>query len=157
MISFEDMINKKTLKVDKSHIDINSKGHLTICSWDTVELISKLGSPLFVFNEEKIIKNYRNMKKSFEKYYEKFKISFAYKSNSVLSIIRIYKEEGAYADVVSGGEYYKALTVGVEPGKIIVNGNNKSRAEIKNAIMHNSIINVDSLDELEMIINESKK
>lgn len=156
MDNFQDMINRNALKKEKSHLEINQKGNLTLCEIDTVEIAKQFGTPLFVFNEDKIRQNFRNMRAAFKKHYEKIEICFAYKSNSLLSVLQVLKEEGAYADVVSEGEYYKALNVGVDSDKIIFNGNNKSRREIKKAIMFNSIINADSLNEIEMIIEEAK-
>lgn len=153
---YEDMINKNPLKTEEGHIEINSKGHLMFCGKDTAELAEKYGTPLFIFNEDKIRKNFINMKKAFQKYYDKIEICFAFKSNSLISILKVLKEEGAYADVVSGGEYFKAETAGFSNAKIVFNGNNKLKEEIAISVKNGSLLNVDSFCELENIIEESK-
>lgn len=154
MLNFEESINRIEFKPIEGHLGINSRGHLTICDNDVVELAEEYGTPLFVFNEDKIRSNYRAIKSAFKKYYDNVEICFAYKANSLLAVARILDQEGAYADVVSGGELYKTQLLGVDPKKVVFNGNNKLRHELETAIQLGVIINVDSLNELEMIAQE---
>ena len=154
---YEEMINKNPLRIEEGHIEINEKGHLMFCGKDTAELAVKYGTPLFLYNEDKIRNNFKNMKKSFQRYYDKVEICFAFKSNSLISILKVLKEEGAYADVVSGGEYFKAEIAGYSNERIVFNGNNKSQEEIVLSVENGSILNIDSFCELESVIEESKK
>ena len=48
--------------------------------------------------------------------------------------MRILVEEGIGLDVVSGGEIYAGLLAGVDPSQMIFHGNNKSRAELEEAV-----------------------
>ena len=50
-------------------ISMNERGHLTIGSYDTVELAKKYGTPAYVFDENEIRKNLREFKKSIDDEY----------------------------------------------------------------------------------------
>ena len=43
-------------------ISVNERGHLTIGSYDTVELVKQFGSPLYAYDENEIRKNLREFK-----------------------------------------------------------------------------------------------
>jgi diaminopimelate decarboxylase len=61
-------------------------------------------------------------------------------------------QEGAGAEVVSGGELYIALKTGVDPAKIVYNGINKTDEELATAIKAGvGIINIESFSELKRI------
>jgi diaminopimelate decarboxylase len=49
-------------------------------------------------------------------------------------VLRILAEEGAGADVVSGGELQRALEAGIDPGRIVFSGVGKTRAELASAL-----------------------
>jgi len=57
-------------------------------------------------------------------------VCYALKANSNLAVIRTLAEQGAGADVVSGGELQRALAAGVAPERIVFSGVGKSRAEM---------------------------
>ncbi|HEV09030.1 MAG TPA: diaminopimelate decarboxylase, partial [Sulfurihydrogenibium azorense] len=81
-------------------------------------------------------------------------ICYALKANSNLSILRIFEENGLGADIVSGGELYKAKKAGFPSNKIVYAGVGKTDAEIIYAINENILsFNVESFMELE-VINE---
>jgi diaminopimelate decarboxylase len=68
--------------------------------------------------------------------------------------VAIAKEEGAGADVVSGGELYCALKAGVEPSKIVYAGVGKTLQEITFAVEKDILMfNVESHMELD-VLNE---
>ena len=74
---------------------------------------------------------------------------FAVKSCSNLAILRLFASLGGGADIVSGGELYRALTAGVDPKKIVYSGVGKSREEIRAALAAGILmLNVESVQEL---------
>lgn len=150
-ISFDQAINSIPFAVRPGRLEVNGKGHLQMEGRDLCELAQRYGTPLFVFSERALRENYRRMRQILNHCFERAEICFAYKSNSLLSVLRVLKEEGAWADVVSGGEYYKALRAGVPREHIVFNGNNKKRQELEEAIAGGTIINVDSTAELSMV------
>ena len=58
---------------------------------------------------------------------------------------------GAYAEVVSRLEYDLAIKIDVKPKKIIFNGPLKSKDDIEYALENESIINLDSIYEIDFV------
>ncbi|HSR36645.1 MAG TPA: diaminopimelate decarboxylase, partial [Desulfurivibrionaceae bacterium] len=74
---------------------------------------------------------------------------FAVKSCSNIAILRLFASLGGGADIVSGGELYRALKAGVAPKKIVYSGVGKSREEIRAALEAGILmLNVESVQEL---------
>ncbi len=138
---------------------INEKGNLEIGGCDSVELINKYGSPLYVMDEDIIRKKCRTFKDAFIKFYNgKSLICYASKAFSCRSIYNIIQDEGLGIDVVSKGELFTALSVGFPKNRIIFHGNNKSYDELEYAI-ENGVhrIVVDNINELSLINEISNK
>lgn len=77
---------------------------------------------------------------------------FAVKSCSNLSILRLFADQGWGADIVSGGELYRALLAGIDPAKIVFSGVGKTEAEIEYALDSRIMLfSCESEDELEKI------
>jgi diaminopimelate decarboxylase len=96
--------------------------------------------------------NFRKFKAAFESIYDQVLICFAYKANSHLAVCKLLREQGAGAEVASGGELYIALKAGVPPEKIVFDGPNKTSEELRMAIKAGvGLINVDSTAEIRKI------
>ena len=52
----------------RSHIRINKKNHLTIGGIDSVELVKKFGTPLYVLDEMRIRERYKEFRDAFKNY-----------------------------------------------------------------------------------------
>jgi len=114
-------------------------------------IIEKFGSPVFVFSERQIREKYQDVYRTFSTRYPKVKFGWSYKTNYLNAICDIFHQEGAWAEVVSGFEYDKALNNGVPGNQIIFNGPDKTEEELKKAIKNNSLIHIDHLDEFYML------
>ncbi|MBK7030977.1 MAG: diaminopimelate decarboxylase [Bacteroidales bacterium] len=112
------------------------------------DLMEKFGSPLFVMSERTIVQTLNKAKRAFNTRYPRVQFAWSYKTNYMDAICRIFHREGAWAEVVSGFEYEKALRNGVDGKKIIFNGPEKSRPDLEKAIRNDSLIHIDHLDEL---------
>jgi diaminopimelate decarboxylase len=74
------------------------------------------------------------------------------KANANLAILRLFASMGAGADIVSGGELYRALAAGVDPARIVYSGVGKRPEEIKAALKAGILLfNMESSQELEEI------
>ncbi len=74
---------------------------------------------------------------------------FAVKSCSNLSILRMFGGMGGGADIVSGGELFRALKAGIEPKKIVYSGVGKTAEELHYALTTGILMfNVESVQEL---------
>ena len=79
-------------------------------------------------------------------------ICFAVKANSNLAILRIFINQGSGVDIVSGGELYRALQAGVDPGKVVYSGVGKRPDEIRFALENDILMfNIESPQELQAI------
>lgn len=134
-------------------ISMNERGHLTIGSYDTVELAKKYGTPLYVFDENEIRRNLREFKKSIDdEYGGNGLVVYASKAFCCKEMCRICNSEGVGIDVVSGGELYTALSVDFPAENIVFHGNNKTYNELLMAAENNvGRIIVDNITELETL------
>ena len=130
-----------------THIDGNS----------VKSLIEQYGSPLFVISENTIRSTIRKAKKAFENRYPKVQFAWSYKTNYLNAVCSIFHQEGSWAEVVSGFEYDKAFSLGIDGKKIIFNGPEKSEADLIKAIRNDSLIHIDHLDELYTIAEIAEK
>ncbi|MBI5528885.1 MAG: diaminopimelate decarboxylase [Deltaproteobacteria bacterium] len=74
---------------------------------------------------------------------------YSVKSNSNVSVIRLFAGLGSGVDIVSGGELFRALKAGVDPQKIVFSGVGKQRPEMDAALAAGILMfNVESHDEL---------
>tara|TARA_Y100000816_G_scaffold166382_1_gene119243 strand:- start:3514 stop:4728 length:1215 start_codon:yes stop_codon:yes gene_type:complete len=113
-------------------------------------LIKKYGSPIYCYSNKKLVENINNFKNAFKSFNPL--ICFSVKSNYNSTILRIIKEHGLGADVVSDGELKKVLSLGFEPNKIVYSGVGKKFEELRFAISKNILlINVESESELNNI------
>ena len=114
------------------------------------KIASKYNSPFYLYSSKNITDNYKA-------FYENFKkveplICFSVKANSNLQILRILKNMGSGADVVSGGELLKALKSGIKPSKIVFSGVGKTEGELRLAIRKKILlINIESENEAFLI------
>ncbi|MDA8387509.1 MAG: diaminopimelate decarboxylase [Nitrospiraceae bacterium] len=114
------------------------------------ELGREYGTPLYVYSKRTLLRHMRAYKKAFGG--GGGIVSFALKANSNGAILRLLASEGAGADVVSGGELFRALKAGIPAGKTVYAGVGKTADEISYALKKNILMfNVESDEELEKI------
>jgi len=80
--------------------------------------------------------------------YPNFKVHYSTKANSNLSILKIIRDEGIYADAMSPGEVHVLLAAGFKPNEIFYVSNNISESEIKFVVNNNIMFSADSLSQL---------
>ncbi|MDZ4122237.1 MAG: alanine racemase, partial [Candidatus Cloacimonadaceae bacterium] len=114
-------------------------------------LVSDHGSPVFVFSESKMRRNYRKLLDTMKMQYPNVEISWSYKTNYLGAVCQIFHGEGAKAEVVSGMEYDMARRLGISGKNIIFNGPAKRKHDLERAIQEGAQIHIDHLDELYMI------
>ena len=103
-----------------------------------------------LYNAEAIRGRYRTLDESLAPV--PHRICFAVKANSNLAVLRILRDLGAGADIVSAGELSRALAAGFSPDRIVFSGVGKTaeelRAAVKAGVGH---LNVESREELELL------
>ncbi len=118
-------------------------------------LVEKYGSPLYVYDSNKIKHQYQRMCNAFSGV-EKFQLKYACKALSNISILKYINSLGSGLDTVSIQEVEIGLKAGFSPDKIIYTPNGVSIEEIKKAVEFRVKINIDNLSILEQFGNEIK-
>ena len=110
----------------------------------------RFGTPVYIYSRKTLLGHYQKIKQAFKSINPL--ICFSVKANSSLGLLKLLADRGSGMDVVSGGELYKALTVGLNPKKIVYAGVGKSEKEIAAAIKAGILLfNVESFAELGLI------
>ncbi len=110
----------------------------------------RFGTPLYIYSRRTLIEHYRKIKRAFRSISPL--ICFSVKANSNLAVLKVLAGQGAGMDVVSGGELYRALKIGVNHRKIVYAGVGKSKQEIGAAIKAGILFfNAESFAELGLI------
>jgi diaminopimelate decarboxylase len=115
------------------------------------ELVKQFGSPLWVVSEATLREIYKDLYRAFSLRYPKIIAAYSYKTNFLSGICALYFQEGAWAEVASGFEYDIAVKLGVPGNQIVFNGPYKTKNELRRAIKNNSMINIDSYQEIDNI------
>ncbi|MFA5847811.1 MAG: diaminopimelate decarboxylase [Thermodesulfovibrionales bacterium] len=114
------------------------------------KLAEKYGTPLYVYSHATLLRHFKAYDDAFDGY--PHIICFAVKANSNLAILRLFAENNGGADIVSGGELFRALKAGVSPKKIVYAGVGKTDDEIRFALRSKILMfNVESEAELQRI------
>ena len=130
---------------DTSRVDA---GRLSIGGCDVHDLTQQFGTPLFVYDETHLRTRCREAVAAFGA----DAVVYATKAFLCAAMARLAHEEGLLLDVATGGELFVALHAGVPADRCVMHGNNKSTAELREAITAGvRHIVVDSFDELERI------
>ncbi len=131
---------------------VNELGHLEIGGVDTLQLVEKFGTPVYVYDVALIRERARGFKQTFDNMGVTAQVAYASKAFSTIAMVQLAEEEGLSLDVVSGGELYTALAAKFPVERIHFHGNNKSREELLMAIDHQiGCIVVDNFYELQLL------
>ena len=117
-------------------------------SKDLLQLVEQFGSPIYVYDAEKIKSQYNRLSKAFSKV-DKLRINYAMKALSNVAVLQLLKEMGAGLDTVSIQEVQLGLHAGYEPEKIFYTPNGVSLEEIEEVNAMGVQINIDNLSILE--------
>ena len=115
---------------------------------DLVKIAEEFGSPVYVYDAEKITSQYNRLTNAFNKI-EQLRINYAAKALSNISILKLLKKLGAGLDTVSIQEVKLGLKAGFEPSSIIYTPNGVSLEEIEEVTNLGVQINIDNLSILE--------
>lgn len=107
----------------------------------------RVGTPFYLYSSNTLANHFRAFDSAFAGL--PHLICFALKSNSNSAVLRLLAREGAGADIVSGGELFRALRAGIDPNKIVYAGVGKRRDELEYALKIGVLMfNVESGEEL---------
>ncbi len=123
-----------------------SNGSLHCEGVSIADVAEKHGTPLYVYSSETFRDRYMRLDDAFSAI--DHEVAYAVKANSNLSVLRLLAGLGSGFDIVSGGELFRVLKAGGDPGKCTFAGVGKTREEIEYALREGIYsINVESEEE----------
>jgi diaminopimelate decarboxylase len=117
-------------------------------SKNLVQLAEQFGSPLYVYDADKIQSQFNRLTNAFSKV-ERLRINYAVKALSNIAVLQLIKSMGSNLDTVSIQEVLLGLHAGFEPHQIIYTPNGVSFEEIEEVAKMGAQINIDNLSVLE--------
>ncbi len=125
-------------------------GSLT-CEGIPLELLAReVGTPAFVYSTSSIRSQFRLLDRALRG--TGHRIHYSLKANANWAILQLIRDLGGGADVVSGGEVYRALQAGFTPSDIIFGGVGKTVRELAEAVEANvRLVNVESEAEMQLL------
>ena len=125
-------------------------GALAVENVPLARIADAVGTPFYAYSSAQIERRFRQFAGAFLG--TPAAICYSVKANPNLAVIATLGRLGAGADVVSEGEFRRALQAGISGSRIIFSGVGKTVSEIEFALAHDvHQINVESLPELEAI------
>ena len=113
------------------------------------------GTPCYVYSHATLIRHFQAFDQAFASI--PHLVAFAMKANSNLTVLRLMASQGGGADIVSGGELFRALRAGIPPDRIVFAGVGKSPREIQDALKSDILLfNVESSAELHTLNDVAK-
>lgn len=115
------------------------------------QIAEEVGSPTYVYSKSALINRVRRLQSAwvFGNSSLDCTIYFAVKSCSNIHILKLLGQAGCGADIVSGGELFRASVAEISPDKVVFSGVGKSDREISEALKAGiHMFNVESLPEL---------
>lgn len=110
----------------------DASGLLRLGGVDLADLVSRVGTPSYVYDIDAIAAEARALRLAFDDAVHL--VAYAVKANSAGPIVRGLAAEGCGADVVSGGELLVAMGCGIPPDRIVFSGVAKTDDEIDRAL-----------------------
>ncbi len=122
-------------------------GRLSIGGCDVLDLTEAHGTPVFLYDEEHLRARCREAVAAWGD-----GVAYASKAFLCKAMAALAHEEGMCIDVSTGGELRVALAAGVPGERLVLHGNNKSTAELTDAVEAGvGRIVVDSFDEIDRL------
>lgn len=98
------------------------------------EIAAQVGTPFYVYSAATLKRHISLFNEALE--WADHLVCFAVKSNSNLAVLKLLGDMGAGMDVVSGGEFRRAIAAGVPGERIVFSGVGKTRDEMRLALSH---------------------
>jgi len=118
-------------------------------------IADRVGTPAYVYSANLIRAQYHALDDALQGI--RHRICYSVKANGNLGVLRVLKQLGAGADIVSVGELRRVLAAGFDPDGIVFSGVGKTPAELEEAIRAGvGFINVESTSELDTVFAVAK-
>ncbi len=133
-------------------MEIRDNGEIFLEEVSVEELAASYGTPLYVYEENRIRDNYRRALSAFRKYYPDTRFFYAIKANNNLALANILRQEGAGIDAASVNEILLAKEMGLGGEDVMFSGNFLSDEDIRQGVESGVIFNLDDLSLLPRVL-----
>ncbi len=114
------------------------------------DIAAEVGTPFYLYSHRTLIEHYRKVEEAFADV--PHLVCYSVKANSNRAVLQALREEGAGADIVSGGELFRAREAGIPADQMVYAGIGKTDQEIRFALDSGILMfNVESGQELKAI------
>jgi diaminopimelate decarboxylase len=115
------------------------------------EIADAVGTPVYVYSSAAMCRQVERFRRALEPLADPL-IAYAVKANSNAAVVATLARVGLGADIVSGGEYRRAIAAGVSPECIVFSGVGKTEAEMRLALEGGLFqFNIESFEEAETL------
>ena len=96
--------------------DFHYKGDELFCEEVSIQHIAEqVGTPCYIYSHRTLIRHFHAFDDAFQDI--PHIVAYAMKANSNIAVLKLLAKEGSGADIVSGGELFRALKAGVPSNK----------------------------------------
>src|SRR5687767_1893069 len=124
-----------------------TNGAYTIQGLNVIDLAQQFGTPLYVYDGEKIAHQIKTLKNAFSD--TDVKVKYAAKALTNISVLKLIRKHGAGIEVVSLGEAQIAMKAGFTPPEIVFTPSGVDFSEIVEAVDLGLSLNIDNLSTLQ--------
>jgi diaminopimelate decarboxylase len=115
-------------------------------------LLGRMDTPLFLADTGILEDRFVTLQRLLDARWGPSAVAYSFKTNYAVAESRVFQEQGAWAEVVSGREYRLARRLGYAGEEIVFNGPYKRDDELRNALRDGALIHVNDLPELERLL-----
>jgi diaminopimelate decarboxylase len=145
-------LQPEVLSLFAPHVSLSDDGHLLLAGVRAEQIAEEFGTPAYVVDEDHLRDRARRFDAAMKSGWARGRASWASKSFPCTAVYRVMAEEGLGVDVAGKGELLMALAGGVDPALIIMHGNAKTDAEIRQALDAGvGCIVIDNFDDIERL------
>lgn len=116
-----------------------------------MEQIKNLETPCYIFDQDELTRCIVGFRSALQSHFNQSVVGYSVKTNSVPYGMKIARDNGCYAEVVSFDEYNLAIKCGYKKDHIIYNGPMKSKESFIEAIQNGAFVNIETKRELEWL------
>ncbi len=127
-----------------------SQGVLQIGNISALDVVSRYGTPVFVYDAAVIRRQAERVRRAFSRL--RFRPFFAMKANGNAAILRLVHEYGFGCDAVSPGEIFIARRAGFASSEMWFTCSNVSDDDLRAIGDQNIVINVNSMSEIDRVL-----
>lgn len=114
------------------------------------DIAAAVGTPVYVYSKAAFTRQLDDLESALQDI--PHMVCFAVKACANLSLLKLVAERGMGADIVSGGELFKAVRGGIEAGRVVFSGVGKTEKELAEALKADILMfNIESEEEIDLL------